>query len=361
MKTTSTLICILLVFQYIHCAKGQDIKKLPLNSYRPKSLYSFPITHISKARFPVIDIHSHDYASTRKDIIDWLKVMDSCNIEKTIILTMATGSRFDSIYHLYSDVSDRFEIWCGFDYTGYDQPGYGPDAVKELERCYKTGAKGVGELGDKGVGELYSLPIPGKNLHLDDPRMKPLFDKCAELNIPVNIHIAEPIWMYQPADSTNDGLMNSYDWKIDLSRPEILSFDQLIETLENTVKNNPNTKFIACHFANLMHDLDQLGAMLDKYPNLYADISARYAETATIPRFMKHFYSRYQDRLLYGTDMGMDKSMYRSTFRILESADEHFYYTDLFNYHWPLHGFALENDILKKLYHDNAAKLLSKK
>ena len=87
------------------------------------------------------------------------------------------------------------------------------------------------------------------------------------------------------------------------------------------------------------------------------DIAARYAETATIPRFMADFYAKYQDRLLYGTDMGMDKNMYQVTFRILESRDEHFYEPYLFSYHWPLYAFGLNDIILKKLYLENAMKI----
>ena len=97
---------------------------------------------------------------------------------------------------------------------------------------------------------------------------------------------------------------------------------------------------------------------MDKYPNLYADISARYAESATIPRYMKAFYEKYQDRLLYGTDMGFDTSMYKITFRILESMDEHFYEIGLFSYHWALNGFGLSKEVLNKLYHENAIRIL---
>ena len=71
--------------------------------------------------------------------------MDACGIEKCIVFTGATGARFDELVKLYSKYGNRFELWCGFDYSGYDKPGYGPEAVKELERCYKSGAKGVGE------------------------------------------------------------------------------------------------------------------------------------------------------------------------------------------------------------------------
>jgi predicted TIM-barrel fold metal-dependent hydrolase len=123
------------------------------------------------------------------------------------------------------------------------------------------------------------------------------------------------------------------------------------------VRDNPATLFIACHFANCEYDLSIPARLLDTYPNLYLDIAARYAETATIPRYMATFYSRYQDRLLYGTDMGMDESMYRTTFRILETLDEHFYEINQFGYHWALSGFGLPVDVLKKIYKSNALKI----
>jgi len=333
-------------------------QEILLKDYRPKSIYNIPVTRIEKAAFPVIDMHSHAYASSPIEIDRWVEAMDSCGIQKTVILTGATGAEFDSIVRAYSKYSDRFDLWCGFDYTGYNTPAFPASAVKELERCHRMGAKGVGELGDKGYGELYSTPVAGVGLHIDDYRMKPLLRKCAELKMPVNIHIADPIWMYEKTDSTNDGLMNALDWKIDPDQPGLLDLDELVITLENAVRENPNTIFIACHFANLMHDMGRLGAMLDKYPNLYADVSARYAETATIPRYMNAFFEKYQDRLVYGTDMGTDAEMYRTTFRILESEDEHFYCIEQFNYHWPLHGFGLSPKILSKLYNQNAVKIL---
>jgi predicted TIM-barrel fold metal-dependent hydrolase len=88
----------------------------------------------------------------------------------------------------------------------------------------------------------------------------------------------------------------------------------MIKILEDAVAENPETTFIACHYANTSYDLSILGDLFDAYPNLYADNSARYAETATIPRTVNRFYSRYADRLVYGTDMGMGEDMYRTTF-----------------------------------------------
>ncbi|GJM30200.1 MAG: hypothetical protein DHS20C17_28350 [Cyclobacteriaceae bacterium] len=303
-------------------------------------------------------MHSHAYARSLDELRQWVDNMDAVGIEKTIVMTGATGARFDSLYHVYSQFGDRFEVWCGFDYTGYQQEGYGAAAVMELERCFKVGATGVGELGDKGRGLLNSRPTPGYGLHIDDPRLQPLIRKCGELGMPINIHVAEPYWMYLPMDAFNDGLMNAYNWKIDTTEENRLFHAELIATLENAVRDNPGTTFIACHLANCSHDLNIIGSLLDRYPNLYADIGARFAEVAPVPKYARAFFEKYSDRLLYGTDMGFDTSMYAVTFRILESGDEHFYQSDLFGYHWALNGFELSDEALKNLYHRNARAIL---
>ena len=364
MKTFYLLFACVLVLAVLNCQVEKVVEKavekspetLLLKDYRPVSLYRTPTTHIEKARFPIIDVHSHPYAESPTDLQQWIENMKKAGIEKTLILSHEHGARFDSVYAIYSQYPEQFEVWCGFDYTGYDQPGFGPAAVAELERCFKLGAKGVGELGDKGKGLYYCKP-PAYGMHLDDPRMDPLLEKCAELGMPINIHVAEPLWFYQPMDSTNDGLMNAYHWRLD-NQPGIVGHQGMIQILERAVKRHPKTTFIACHFANCDYDLTILGNLFDKYPNLYADISARYAETAPIPRFVRSFYEKYQDRLLYGTDMGFDLDMYQITFRILESWDEHFYERDQFGYHWALNGFGVSDEVLQKVYRNNALKVL---
>lgn len=354
MKLNLSLITLL---YYITCipAFTQDPTQLKLKDYQPKSIYKVPITAITKAKFPVIDVHSHAYAKSDEELATWVKTMDAAGIEKTIILTGAVGPKFDSLYSKYSKYPDRFELWCGFDINGFNDAGWSEKSVKELERCVKVGARGVGELSDKGMGLRYK---GGFGPHINDPLMKPLLKKCADLKIPINIHVAEPYWMYLPMDSTNDGLMNAYTWKIDLTKKGILDHGQLIKTLEDAVRDNPKTTFIACHYANCEYDLTILASLFDKYPNLYADGAARFGETAAIPRYMFAFYEKYQDRLLYGTDNDPDAEMYEVTFRILETLDEHFYYWR--SYHWPSHGFGLKENVLKKVYRMNANKILKK-
>src|SRR5450432_359567 len=337
--------------------KAASPETILLKDYRPKSIYKIPVTEIRKAKFPIIDMHSHPYAKTPREIEDWIANMAQVGVEKTMILTMATGTEFDELYRKYSKYPERFEIWCGFDFAGYDKPGFGPGAVKELERCHQMGARGVGEIHDKGKG-LRSGKSNAPGMHPDDARMDALWEKCGELGMPVSLHVADPIWMYQKMDKTNDGLMNAYAWRLD-NQPGIVQLSGMVDILERTCAKHRRTTFIACHFMNLDYDLARLGEVLERNPNLYADISARYAETGPIPRFASQFYAKHADRLVYGTDMGVDKEMYRVTFRILESLDEHFYENEQFGYHWALNGFGLNAEILQQVYHDNAAKLLA--
>ena len=148
-------------------------EKLFLKDYRPKSIYKIPKTFIEKAKYPIIDLHSHPYPETPEQIAQWVRNMNELGIEKTIILSHEVGAKFDSIYADYAKYADRFEVWCGFDYSGYDQSGFGPAAVAELERCVKVGARGVGELGDKGRGLVY-CPTKAYGMHPDDHRIHPV-------------------------------------------------------------------------------------------------------------------------------------------------------------------------------------------
>ncbi len=158
-------------------------------------------------------------------------------------------------------------------------------------------------------------------------------------------------------DQKNDGLMNAYHWRLD-NKP-VLSHAEMIERLENVLKRHPRLTVIACHYANCEYDFSILARLLDTYPNLYSDISGRYEETGPIPRTTSQFITKYQDRLLYGTDMGRGQGQYDFSFHILETLDEAFYENG-YRYHWQYYGFGLDDAILKKLYRANALTILNK-
>lgn len=326
--------------------------KLLLYNYRPQSIFKIPQTRILKAKYPAIDMHMHaprggnlDSAATAL-----LKNMDECGIEKTILFC-GTGKGFDQLAAVFGKYPGRIELWCGLDFTG-PVPS---STIAELERCVKLGATGVGEISDKGSGLRGASPV----MHIDDPRMDPVLERLADLRLPINVHVGDPKWMYEPMDSTNDGLFTSYYFRLD-NQKDILDLAGIVNTLEGALKKHPRTTFVACHYMNQTYDLDQLGRMFDKYPNLYSDVSQREAFVAAIPRFAKQFMEKYADRLVYGTDQGYSPSMYWNTFRIWESLDEHFYAWDVSNTPWALSGLGLSDATLKKLYRDNALRFLKK-
>lgn len=329
-----------------------------LKDFNPVVVNNIPVTRVERAKFDIIDMHAHDYAANAEEVAQWCRTMDEVGVLNTAVMHCSwIGRPFEEYVALYGPYKDHFRFWCCFDYTDIDTPEGIEAACKLLERYHnELGAVGVGELGDKGEGDTYARPADGKGIHIDDPRIKPLIQKAAELKMPISIHIAEPYWMYLPMDETNDGLVNAVTWHVDTTN--CYGYDKLMETFENAVRENPNTIFIACHYLNMTHDLPRLGALLDKYPNMYFDISARVAESAHTPRATREFLIKYQDRVLFGTDNGMDAEMYRNIFRVLETNDEHFYVPE-YGYHWALSGFNLPDEVLKKLYHDNAERILT--
>jgi len=337
----------------------ENLDELKLKDYRPQPIHKIPVTEVLKAKYPVIDMHVHVYADTPEEILDWIKTMDEAGVQKAIILTGATGERFDKLREMYSKYPERFELWCGLDYTDLGKPSFGESAAKELERCYQKGARGVGELVNKGRGFARSSDSDYK-LHSDDPVLDPVWKKCAELGMPASLHVADPVWAYQTMDASNDGLMNAFTWRLD-NQPGIVGFDGMIDVLERTVKRNPKTTFVACHLANLDFDLNRLAKLLDTYPNLYVDISARFGELASAPRASIAFLNKYADRVVYGTDQGRDPRVYWSSFRVMETLDEHFYVPELYHYHWNLSGFGLPDEVLKKIYYDTPTKVLGGK
>lgn len=343
---------------------GIRVQEGPMDSllvkdYKPASSLVLPKTNVPKARFGVIDVHSHASMSgikTRADVDAWVKTMDEVGIEKSIVFTEATGPAFDRLADLFlQSYPTRFQVWCGLDTKDIDAPDYPERAARELERCYRKGARGAGELTDKGWGmqssERSALPR-AKRLRLDDPRLDPFWKKLAELGIPANIHIADHPSCWKPLGPEQERTPDFQGFN--LHGKDVPSHEELIATRDRMLDRHPKTTFIFCHLSNLGHDLPALSRALDRYPNMYVDISARDYEVGRQPRNARAFLDRYRGRVLYGSDMGRDKAMYQGWWRLLESADEYM----PGRIWWPYYGLELGTATLKSLYRDTALKVL---
>ena len=192
-----------------------------------------------------------------------------------------------------------------------------------------------------------------KRLHPDDSRLDPFWEKCAELELPVNLHIADHPSCWEPLGPNWERTPDFQGFN--LYGKEVPSFDELMEVRNRLLSKHARTTFIACHLSNLGHDIPSLSQALDQYPNLYLDISARDYEIGRQPRTAAAFLGRYGDRVLFGTDMGREQHMYEGWWRILETPDE-FIPGRLW---WRLYGLQLDEKVLSGLYRDNARRVLN--
>ena len=342
--------------------EGRDVRPAPgpmdtilLKDYAPRSSVVAPVSFISKARYPAIDAHSHNYARTPEEVIEWVKTMDEAGIEMTVVLTAATGAKFDSLVEMYlNPYPGRFQLYCGMDMTNIDKPDYPQWAAAELVRCYNKGARGVGEWIDKGLGYMgNSESGHDKSLHPDDSRLDPFWEKCAELKLPVSFHMADHPSCWKPLDVYQE---RSPDYQhFNRYGKDGLTYEELLAVRNRTLEKHPKTTFIACHLANQGNDLPALGKLLDMYPNLYLDISARDYEIGRMPRATLKFFTKYSSRVLFGTDMGMEKSIYQAWWRLLESEDEFM----VGRMWWRYYGLGLPSPVLKSLYRENARRILN--
>jgi len=328
---------------------------IALKDYAPAPSLVLAETFVAKAKYRAIDVHAHINAKTPEEVREWVHTMDETGIEMSVVLTGATGAAFDKLVDLYlKPYPGRFQLYCGLDTRDIDKPDYSGRAVAELVRCYRRGARGAGELTDKGTGFGRDTNLPReKRLHPDDPRLDAFWEKCAELNIPANIHIADHPSCWKPLDVYQE---RTPDYQhFNLYGKDVSSWEELIAMRDRTAAKHPKTRFIACHLGNQGHDLTSLAATLDKFPNLYVDISARDYEIGRAPRSAARFLGRYRSRVLFGTDMGRETRMYQAWWRLLETADE-FMPGRIW---WRYYGLELPAPVLESLYRGNARRVLN--
>jgi predicted TIM-barrel fold metal-dependent hydrolase len=281
--------------------------------------------------------------------------MDAVGVETTVVLTGATGAAFDRLVDLYlKPYPNRFQLWCGLDTTDIENADYPERAAAELERCRWKGARGVGELSDKGWGFGRNTGAPrAARLHADDPRLDLFWNKVAQLKMPATIHIADHPSCWAPLDVFQErtpDYQHFSQWGKDVP-----SYQELIDRRDRAVARHPKTLFIACHLGNQGNDLATLGKALEKYPNLYLDISARDYEVGRTPRAAAKFLTRYRSRVMFGTDMGREKTMYQSWWRLFETDDENM----PGRVWWRYYGLDLPAPALEALYRGNAKKVLN--
>jgi predicted TIM-barrel fold metal-dependent hydrolase len=328
---------------------------LPLGEFQPQSTLVTTEHHVQCARFPVIDYHNHLDAL---DPVDVLRVMDACGVERIVNITMKTGDQAIQMIHKFRSVDpERFATIGWMDWSGVEGDHFVEITLDRLERLVEHGAKGIKFWKDLGLSVRDGK---GNLLRVDDERLAPIFDKAADLGIPVMFHIADPDAFFLPVDGHNERfeeLAAHPDWSFHGSQFSKL---ELLDQRDRVIARHPKTTFVAAHVAECGENLARATQLLENYPNVLLDISARASELGRQPYSSRALFLRFPDRILFGADLVPEESMYRLYFRFLETADEYFDYPSHASRQgrWQIHGIYLPDEVLRKVYRDNATRLL---
>ena len=328
-----------------------------IRDYKPRSTLVVPEHPVPRARFPVIDIHSHQPSPISAQQFDTLiRSMEPLNLR---LLVNASGESGESLRRAVAAIRnsphrERMVMFADIDFRKVG-PGFGRKAALQLEADVKAGAVGLGEI-SKEAGMTYRK-TDGTRLRIDDPELDPIWETAGRLNIPVFIHTAEPQEFFAPIDYTNERWLELALYPGRRRPPsQFPPFEQLIAERNNTFRRHPKTTFIAAHFGYHANNLARMAKLLDELPNVYTETGAILAELGRQPRAAHDFFVRYQDRIIFGKD-SYQPDEFPYFWRTFETADEYFDYYRDYHAFWKLYGMALPDQVLRKLYYQNALKV----
>ena len=329
---------------------------MDFETYNPPSTLVVPEHKIAKAKFPFIDVHNHQFEMPDMDLGVLIREMDKLNMKVMVNLSGQSGDLIKkSVANIREHYPKRFIVFANVDFNRVGDAGWGEKAAKQLEEDVKNGANGLKIYKNLGFSVM---DINGKRVTEDDARLDPIWKKAGELKIPVLIHTADPKPFWDPMDANNERwleLSTHPNRKRDANNPA--PWDTLIAEQHRLFKKHRNTTFIAAHFGWYPNDLQKLGQLLDELPNVVVEFGAVIAELGRQPRAAKQFFTKYQDRILFGKDSWVPEE-YATYFRVLETEDEYFPYHKKYHAFWAMYGMGLPDDILKKIYYKNALRII---
>lgn len=334
-------------------------QSMEFEAYDPPSTLVVPEHIVTRAKYPFIDVHNHQFGMPSQNLSNLVEDMDALNMQVMVNLSGrgrgSTSHLEGALENVHKHYPSRFIVFTNMDFSAIDDPAWQTRMLKQLEDDVQRGANGLKIY--KGLG-LNTTDSHGDRVRIDDPRIGPIWDKCGALGIPVLIHSADPKSFWDPMDEKNERwleLKTHPGRKRSDTNPA--PWEQIIEEQHTVFRSHPQTTFINAHMGWYANDLATLAKLLDELPNMYVEIGAIIAELGRQPRTARQFFIKYQDRILFGKDSWVPAE-YTTYFRVLETADEYFPYHKRYHAFWRMYGLDLPDDVLKKVYYKNALQII---
>ena len=347
------LLIIVLSF-FLTCPVRSQV--MDFENYNPPSTLVVPEHEIKQAKFPFIDVHSHQFNMGSQDLSELIAAMDQMNMSIMVNLSGRSGDELkQALENVEAHYPNRFALFANVNFEGVGSPGWAEAAAKQLETDVMNGARGLKVY--KSLG-LRDKDTGGNRIAVDDERLSPIWEKCAELGIPVLIHSADPKPFWDPMDNQNERWLELKTHpRRKRSDTDPAPWEQIIGEQHRMFKRHPRTKFINAHMGWYANDLGRLGELLDEIPNMSVGIAAVIAELGRQPRNARAFFIKYQDRILFGKD-SWQPDEFPTYFRVLETDDEYFPYYKKYHAFWAMYGLNLPDEVLRKIYYKNALNLI---
>lgn len=334
-----------------------------------------------------IDLHQH-IDCTPEHLKRAVKILDAAGLGVGINLSGGTVTRgkdgTPSEFERNKQIADqlypgRFIQYMNLDYANWDQPDFSAQAVKQIEEGHRLGAGGFKEY--KRLG-LYLRDGKGELIKVDDPKLDAMWERCGELHMPVSIHVADPKAFWLSYNEKNERWQELKDhkswWFGDTNK--FPPWKELLELLNRVIARHPRTTFVCVHFANNAEEPAWVDAALSKYPNMMADLAARIPEIGRHdPAAIRKLFLKHQDRIFFATDFQVYDRLilgssgnepppsdadaevfYAKEWRWLETPDRHWEHMTPIQGDWTISSIDLPDSVLRKIYFDNARKLLAR-
>ena len=353
------------------------MKKLKFNSLLLCSLailcYSCHSEYYSEADYfkvPKMDAHVHIYSTD-----PW--IVETSVKENLSLITINTNAgtavlqQRDSAVALMRKFPKTvyYLATFTFDTAKWNADDWEQKTIDELEKNISGGAIGVKLW--KNIG-MIERDRTGNFIMISNKRFDPVISFIEQKGLPMTGHFGEPRNCWLPLDSMTVENDRSYfrdhpEYHMFL-HPEYPGYQDQLNARDSMLTKHPNLKFIGCHLGSLEWNVDELAKTLDRFPNMAVDLAARIChlqyQSAKDPEKVRNFLIKYQDRILYGTDIDytrnwLDSSFYSEIHATRLKDWNYFTGTNEMkseDFKLPFTGLHLPRQVVDKIFYLNAVK-----